>query len=120
MNPAFYLSVAQKILAEHAPPNLRGVTILLPNYHAAQPLAQALIAQAARPALLLPEMLTLSDWAGRITLPVDSDTQRIALLYQTLRDNGWFADADLWSLSRELLALIDELDRAPCCTTAHA
>ncbi|MEQ1915758.1 MAG: PD-(D/E)XK nuclease family protein [Gallionella sp.] len=109
MNPAFYLSVAQKILAEHAPPNLRGVTILLPNYHAAQPLAQALIAQAARPALLLPEMTTLSDWAGRIALPIDSDTQRIALLYQTLRDNGWFADADLWSLSRELLALIDEL-----------
>ncbi|MDD4977359.1 MAG: PD-(D/E)XK nuclease family protein [Gallionella sp.] len=109
MNPAFYLSVAQEILAEHAPPNLRGVTILLPNYHAAQPLAQALIAQAARPALLLPEMLTLSDWAGRIALPIDSDTQRIALLYQTLRDNGWFADAELWSLSRELLALIDEL-----------
>jgi ATP-dependent helicase/nuclease subunit B len=109
LNSAFYLSVAQKILAEHAPPDLRGVTVLLPNYHAAQPLAQALIAQAALPALLLPEMLTLSDWAGRISLPVDSDTQRIALLYQTLRDNGWFADADLWSLSRELLALIDEL-----------
>ena len=109
MNPAFYLSVAQKILAEHAPPDLRGVTILLPNYHAAQPLAQALIAQAARPALLLPEMITLSDWAGRIALPIDSDTQRITLLYQTLRDNDWFADADLWSLSRELLALIDEL-----------
>lgn len=109
MSPAFYLSVAQKILTDHAPPDLRGVIILLPNYHAAQPLAQALIEQAGRPALLLPEMLTLSDWAERIPLAADSDIQRIAMLYQTLRDNGWFADADLWSLSRELLALIDEL-----------
>ena len=111
MNPAFYLSVAQNILADHAPPDLRGITVLIPNYHTAQPLAQALIAQAAVPALLLPNMLTLSDWASSIELAtsVDTDTQRIALLYQTLRDNGWFADADLWSLSRELLALIDEL-----------
>lgn len=106
-----YHFVAQKILAAHAPPDLRGITVLLPNYHAAQPLAQALIAQAAVPALLLPNMLTLSDWAAGVplTTPIDTDTQRIALLYQTLRDNGWFADADLWSLSRELLALIDEL-----------
>jgi len=109
LNPAFYLSVAHKIIADHTPPDLRGVTVLLPNYHVAQPLAQALISEAGVPALLLPEMLTLSDWAGRITLPIDSDTQRIALLYQTLRDNGWFADAELWSLARELLALIDEL-----------
>ncbi len=111
MNPAFFSTVAKKILADHAPPDLRAITVLLPNYHVAQPLAQSLIAQAAVPALLLPNMLTLSDWAAGIplTTPVDTDTQRIALLYQTLRDNGWFADADLWSLSRELLALIDAL-----------
>ncbi|NNM69346.1 MAG: hypothetical protein HKM00_05190 [Gallionella sp.] len=58
-------------------------------------------------------MLTLVDWAATIELatPVDTDTQRIALLYQTLRDNQWFANADLWSLSRELLGLMDELTR---------
>ena len=111
MNSAFYSSVAQNILADHAPPDLRGITVLLPNYHVAQPLAQALIAQADVPALLLPEMLTLSDWAATVEpdTPVDPDTQRVALLYQTLRDNGWFKDADLWSLARELLSLMDEL-----------
>ena len=92
-------------------PDLRGITVLLPNYHVAQPLAQALIAQAGVPALLLPTMLTLSDWAATIELETssDTDTQRTTQLYQTLRDNDWFANADLWSLSRELLALIDEL-----------
>lgn len=111
----FYRSVAQKILSAHARdlPDLRGCIVLLPNYHAAQPLSQALSATAAVPALLLPPMLTLSDWASGIELatPVESDTQRIALLYQTLRDNQWFENADLWSLSRELLSLMDELTR---------
>ena len=113
MNSAFYLSAAQKILFAHAGdvPDLRGCTVLLPNYHAAQPLSQALSARAGVPALLLPPMLTLVDWAATIELatPVDTDTQRVALLYQTLRDNDWFANADLWSLSRELLGLMDEL-----------
>ena len=115
MNSAFYLSAAQKILSAHAGdvPDLRGCTVLLPNYHAAQPLSQALSARAGVPALLLPPMLTLVDWAATIGLatPVDTDTQRVALLYQTLRDNDWFANADLWSLSRELLGLMDELTR---------
>ena len=109
----FYHAVAQKILAAHTPPDLRGITVLIPNYHVAQPLAQALMASANVPALLLPNMLTLSDWAATITLetPVETDTQRVALLYQTLRDNDWFANADLWSLARELLSLMDELTR---------
>lgn len=115
MNASFYQSVAQKILSAHAQviPDLRGITVLIPNYHVAQPLAQALVAEAAVPALLLPPMLMFSDWASAIelTTPVESDTQRIALLYQTLRDNQWFGNADLWSLSRELLALMDELTR---------
>lgn len=113
MNASFYQSTAQKILSDHAQviPDLRGIIVLIPNYHVAQPLARALIAQAAVPALLLPPMLTFSDWASTIelTTPVESDTQRIALLYQTLRDNQWFENADLWSLSRELLSLMDEL-----------
>ncbi len=109
----FYQAVAKKILAVHTPPDLRGITVLIPNYHVAQPLAQALIKQANVPALLLPTMLTLSDWAATITLepPVETDTQRIAVLYQTLRDNAWFGNADLWSLARELLSLMDELTR---------
>lgn len=113
LNFAFYHSVAKKILDDHAPPDLRGIIILLPNYHVAQQLAQALVAQAGVPALLLPNMLTLVDWAAGIPLasPVETDTQRVAVLYRTLRDNDWFKDADLWGLARELLALMDELTR---------
>ncbi len=94
-------------------PDLRRATVLLPNYHVAQPLAQALSAAAALPALLLPQMVTLSDWAQSVPLPnpIQPDTQRIAALYQALRERRWFADADLWSLSRELLGLMDELTR---------
>ncbi len=87
--------------------------ILLPNYHAAAPLAQALSAVAGVPALLLPQMMTLADWAQTVALTpaVQSDTQRLLTLYQALRDRNWFPDADLWSLSRELLTLMDELTR---------
>lgn len=111
----FYSQVAQQILACHAQdlPDLRRARVLLPNYHAAQPLAQALSSASGLPALLLPQMTTLADWAQTVPLdiPIQSDTQRIATLYQALRERDWFPDANLWSLSRELLTLMDELTR---------
>ncbi|MHB1236670.1 MAG: PD-(D/E)XK nuclease family protein [Gallionella sp.] len=109
----FFDSVARNILAQNALPDLRGATILLPNYHVARPLAQALSAAASLPALLLPRMVTLGDWAQSMPLDisVQPDTQRITALYQALRERRWFADADLWSLSRELLGLMDDLTR---------
>lgn len=109
----FYRQAAQKILSCHAPDmsDLRRTVVVLPNYHVALPLAQALSAVSGLPALLLPQMLTLPDWAQALTLdlPVQSDTLRIVALYQALRERNWFSDADLWSLSRELLSLMDEL-----------
>jgi ATP-dependent helicase/nuclease subunit B len=115
LSSVFYKKLANHILSCHAQdlPDLRGVTILLPNYHAAQPLAQALSAAADVPALLLPGMITLNDWAQSVPLenPVQPDTQRIAALYQALRERRWFVDADLWSLSSELLGLMDDLTR---------
>jgi len=109
----FFDTVARSILAQNAPPDLRDVIVLLPNYHVAQPLAQALSVAANLPALLLPQMVTLSDWAQSVPLamPIQPDTQRITALYQALRERRWFADADLWSLSRELLGLMDDLTR---------
>lgn len=94
-------------------PDLRGATILLPNYHVAQALAQALSEAADVPALLLPQMVALSDWALSVPLdtPIQPDTQRIAALYQAMRERRWFDGADLWSLSSELLGLMDELTR---------
>lgn len=115
MSSVFYKKVANHILSCHAQdlPDLRGATVLMPNYHVAQPLAQALSAAANLPALLLPQMLTLNDWAQTVPLdtPIQPDTQRVTALYQVLRERRWFADADLWSLSRELLALMDDLTR---------
>ncbi len=110
----FFAGVARSILTRHAPPDLRGATILLPNYHVAQPLAQALSAAADVPALLLPRMVTLNDWAQSVPLetPIQPDTQRIAALYQALRERRWFADADLWGLSRELLGLMGDLTQS--------
>lgn len=107
----FYRHVAQHILSRHPAPDLRGAIVLLPNYHVAAPLAQALSAAAGLPALLLPQMITLADWTQAVVLDasVQSDTQRTSLLYSALRERNWFPDANLWSLSRELLVLMDEL-----------
>jgi ATP-dependent helicase/nuclease subunit B len=95
-------------------PDLRGATILLPNYHVAQPLAQALITAVGLPAILLPQMVTLNDWAQRIPpdAPLATDSQRHALLYQHLCKQKWFEQADLWNMTRELLVLFDELTHA--------
>jgi ATP-dependent helicase/nuclease subunit B len=105
--------VAHHILSCHAQdlPDLRGVNLLLPNLHVAQPLAQALVRASQLPALLLPQMRTLNEWAQSIPLdaPIASDSQRSALLYQQLRKLQWFENADLWSMTQELLKLFDEL-----------
>ncbi len=114
MNPKFIDRVAKHILSCHAQdiPDLRGATVLLPNHHVAKSLAQALCAAADLPALLLPRMIVLKEWAQCIpTGDIQPDSQRLTALYQALRERRWFADADLWSLSRELLDLMDDLTR---------
>jgi ATP-dependent helicase/nuclease subunit B len=109
----FFDRIARRILTAQAvaQPDLRGTVVLLPNYHVAQPLAQALMRVAQRPALLLPQMVTLNEWAQSVALdaPVVTDSQRSALLYQHLRKQQWFDNADLWSMTQELLKLFDEL-----------
>ncbi len=107
----FFDHIAQRILAAHPAPDLRGITVLLPNMHVAQPLAQALMRATQAPAILLPQMVTLDAWAQGIQLAntVIADSQRSALLYQQLRENKWFENADLWSMTQELLKLFDEL-----------
>ncbi len=109
---SFIYAFARHVLAKHSPPDLRGATVLLPNLHVAKLLAQALSAAADLPALLLPQMMVLKEWAKSIpTDETQPDSQRLTSLYQALRERRWFADADLWSLSRELLDLMDDLTR---------
>ena len=111
----FFDQVARHILAQHQNeiPDLRRAVVLLPNYQVAQPLAQALVVAAQRPALLLPKMVTPDDWAQSIPLAatVVPDTCRAAALYQALRARRWFQDSDLWGITGELLGLLDELTR---------
>jgi len=143
--------VAQRILAAHPAPDLRGITVILPNMHVAQPLAQALMRNArsiqfqcegetrrqrgsdadstdstARiergsqrsiaevvelEAILLPQMVTLNEWAQSVPLEggIATDSQRSTLLYQQLQKLQWFENADLWGMTQELLKLFDEL-----------
>jgi ATP-dependent helicase/nuclease subunit B len=109
----FFDSVARRILAQHAHeiPDLRRAVVLLPNYHVAQPLAQALMRAAQQPTLLLPEMVTLNEWAQRVAPngAVAPESRRLALLYQALQSRRWFGTADLWGMAQEMLALFDEL-----------
>jgi len=116
VSQVFFDRIARRILDAHAAslPDLRGSTVLLPNFHVAQPLALALMRVAQRPALLLPQMVTLNDWAQNVTLDADviSESQRSALLYQQLHKQQWFEQADLWSMTQELLALFDELTQS--------
>lgn len=107
-----YDILAGRILDDHAPPDLRHVIVLLPNYHVAQPLAQRLAALAGR-SVLLPQLTTFTDWVQGVPLvqsPVP-DSARLAALYQALRRQGWFEQADRWALAGELLELMDELTR---------
>lgn len=103
--------VAQRILAAHPAPDQRDITVILPNMHVAQPLAQALIRNAGVSVLLLPQMVTLNAWAQSVALdaPVTADSQRSTMLYQQLRKLQWFEHADLWRMTQELLRLFDQL-----------
>jgi ATP-dependent helicase/nuclease subunit B len=109
----FFDQVAAGILQRHAHelPDLRHLVILLPNYHVAVPLAQHLARAAGLPALLLPQMVTLNDWAKTVPLTqaITPDTCRATTLYQALREREWFPGADLWGIASELLGLLDEL-----------
>ncbi len=111
----FFAQVAADILQRHGQslPDLRHVVVVLPNYHVAAPLAQHLALAAKLPALLLPQMVTLNDWAESIplTLAITPDTCRASTLYQALRAQNWFPGADLWGIASELLGLLDELTR---------
>lgn len=113
MAHAFFEEAARAILARHEDelPDLRRAVVLLPNHHAAQPLIKALAAAANTPALLLPKIITLREWAQSVTLETEvvPDTRRAATLYKALRVKRWFQDADLWGITSELLSLMDEL-----------
>ena len=94
-------------------PRLTGLVILLPNFHAVDLMGEALCEAVGASSLLLPRMTTLTEWAGEVAVEngILPDSCRAALLYQALRERKWFADADLWHVSRELIRLFDDMAR---------
>ena len=66
MNPSFFHRVAQRILRTQGDRDLRAATVLLPNYHAAQPLAQV-------PDLTLLMFDKRSGWQQRARLREQAD-----------------------------------------------
>lgn len=94
-------------------PDLRGVVVILPHRYAANSFASALHAAAGRQTLLLPQLVTLRDFAASVIsghVPL-AETARLTELYAALRDRNWFHERELWGIAGELAALIDELTR---------
>ena len=92
-------------------PDLSHAVVLLPDLHAAPDVASALREAAGVPALLLPRITTLRQWAATVPLdrPIAYRAARETLLYQELEKRGWLPAADLWAVSAELVGLFDEL-----------
>ncbi|BBP06002.1 hypothetical protein TPL01_22930 [Sulfuriferula plumbiphila] len=104
---------AQRILAQLADdlPDLSRACVLVPNFHAARRLEQALAAHCGLPFLIPPRITTFPAWAATVpsSAPLLPDSRRAALLYQALRAGARFDAADLWGVCDELLRLFDEL-----------
>ncbi|MHB1176444.1 MAG: PD-(D/E)XK nuclease family protein [Sulfuriferula sp.] len=104
---------AQRILAQLADnlPDLSHACVLVPNFHAARRLEQALAMHGRLPFLIPPRITTFPAWAATVPIsaPLLPDSHRAALLYQALKASGRFDSADLWGVCDELLRLFDEL-----------
>jgi ATP-dependent helicase/nuclease subunit B len=94
-------------------PDFSHAVVLIPDLHAAPDVAGALREAASVPALLLPRITTLRQWAATVPLdcPIAFRAARETLLYQELEKRGWLPAADLWAVSAELVGLFDELTR---------
>ena len=94
-------------------PDLTHSVVLIPDSHAATDVAGALREAAGTPALLLPRISTLAQWAATVPIgqALASRPAREVLLYRELSQRGWLKSADLWAVCSELVGLFDELTR---------
>ncbi len=106
---SFLHDAAHFLAAENRKADLSGITVLLPNLHAASEFAIEIRKAAGFPFVLLPQMETLSGFACPEEFVPES--LRGARLYLALREKGWFGENDLWHLSSELSGLFEELTR---------
>ncbi len=107
---------AELILAQHPPPDLSHITLLLPQRYPARALRQQLLKQAQQAghqALLLPAISTLPDYLAlyyQSPKPLISAESRLLLLVEALKAHPeMFATGSPWLLAENLLELFDEL-----------
>ncbi len=98
-------------------PLLQDVAVLLPDLQQSARLRRALVMESNRrghTALLGPRIDTLAGYLTTLPLPAPAilpEDARELVLMEALRQHAdLFGDADLWQLSRSMLALFDELN----------
>lgn len=95
-------------------PDLTAITVVLPNFGCVSRLVAALYAAAETSVILLPRFATLESLAADIPIeqPIYSTERRVSDVYHALKARRWVTDEDLWTFSREVVALIDEFNSA--------
>lgn len=95
-------------------PDLTAVSVVLPNLSCARRFSEALFSAAKTPVILLPNITTLAALGTDAPDlgPVVPNRQRVADVYHALRERGWLAREDLWSLAYEVVAIVDEMNTA--------
>ncbi len=119
--PALPQRVAHHLLDQHAdcPPDLSGLTVLVPNQRAGQDFARVLARGAGGTVLIPPRITPLKSWAESTLAgtsvadtPSEPQARRLARLHGVLRRVEWLGKIDKWALANELLGLADELSAA--------
>ncbi len=87
------------------------VIVLLPHVALVDPFQKRLV-ESLPPASSLC-ITTLARWATEQPLHgrVVPEIERLSLIFNALRERGWFEQEDRWVLAREALLLVDELTR---------
>ena len=122
----FLDTLAAAIVDRHASEaqagDLSSLLVLVPALPLVAELRSALL-RAAPNALLLPRFDTLAHWvqsAPLADLPArTSDSERLVLLHEALRERHWFDEVALWGIAAELSALFDELTAASVVMPDH-
>jgi|GEM_PF-336026 len=114
--PAGLLAQVARHLSTHYSqhsPDFSSITVILPSLRAAADFARALAACYPQQAVLLPHITTLRLFAQKAYTDreIRADSARELNLYQALREQPWFDKGDLWAISAELRALVDEMTR---------
>ncbi|MCP5278513.1 MAG: PD-(D/E)XK nuclease family protein [Thiobacillus sp.] len=95
-------------------PDFSGCIVLIPHHHMGVDFRLALRRSMPDPVFLPPRLLTLPDLARTATVDTtaEPDSKRLAELHDFLAHIGHLPREGLWQAARELLDLLEEMDRA--------